>query len=42
MEMNWKDQEQIENLSKELRDELKWIRQLMVVIMFILIVDFIL
>ena len=39
MEKNVSEKNQIEDLTIELRKELKWIRQLLVVIVFILIVD---
>ncbi len=39
METNVSEKNQIEDLTIELSKELKWIRQLLVVIVFILIVD---
>ena len=39
MEKNVSEKNHIEDVTTELRKELKWIRQLLVVIVFILIVD---
>ena len=39
MEKNVSEKNHIEDLTIKLRKELKWIRQLLVVIVFILIVD---
>ena len=41
MEMNYRDQIELTEFSRKLLDEIKWTRQILVVIMFTMIVDLI-